>query len=78
MVPGVGAEMIVLSFAVVATAGLGQVTGALIVALVIGMARSLSIYFLPQIEVVMPFLIMMGVLLLRPQGLFTVAKARRI
>lgn len=78
LVPGVGAEMIVLSFAVVATAGLGQVTGALIVALVIGMARSLSIYFLPQIEVVMPFLIMMGVLLLRPQGLFTVAKARRI
>jgi branched-chain amino acid transport system permease protein len=70
--------MIVLSFAVVATAGLGQVTGALIVALVIGMARSLSIYFLPQIEVVMPFLIMMGVLLLRPQGLFTVAQARRI
>lgn len=78
LVPGVGAEMIVLSFAVVATAGLGQVTGALIVALAIGIARSASIYMMPQFEVVMPYLIMMGVLLVRPQGLFTVAQARRI
>ena len=78
LVPGVGADMIVLSFAVVATAGLGQISGALIVALMIGIARSLSVYFLPQFEVVMPYLIMMAVLLIRPQGLFTVAEARRI
>lgn len=78
LVPGVGADMIVLSFAVVATAGLGQISGALIVALMIGIARSLSVYYLPQLEVVMPYLIMMGVLLIRPQGLFTVAEARRI
>lgn len=70
--------MIVLSFAVVATAGLGQISGALIVALMIGIARSLSVYFLPQFEVVMPYLIMMAVLLIRPQGLFTVAETRRI
>lgn len=78
LVPGIGADMIVLSFAVVATAGLGQISGALIVALMIGIARSLSVYFLPQFEVVMPYLIMMAVLLIRPQGLFTVAEARRI
>ena len=78
LVPGVGADMIVLSFAVVATAGLGQISGALIVALMIGIARSLSVYFLPQFEVVMPYIIMMAVLLIRPQGLFTVAEARRI
>ncbi|PFG09383.1 branched-chain amino acid ABC transporter permease [Marinobacter sp. LV10MA510-1] len=78
LVPGVGADMIVLSFAVVATAGLGQISGALIVALMIGISRSLSVYFLPQFEVVMPYLIMMAVLLIRPQGLFTVAEARRI
>ena len=78
LVPGVGAEMIVLSFAVVATAGLGQISGALVVALAIGVARSLSIYFLPVIEVVMPYMIMMAVLLIRPEGLFTVAEARRI
>ena len=44
LVPGVGADMIVLSFAVVATAGLGQITGALVAALMIGLARSLAVY----------------------------------
>lgn len=78
LVPGVGTDMIVLSFAVVATAGLGQITGALIAALMIGLARSLAVYTLPEMEVVMPYLIMVIVLLVRPHGLFTVARARRI
>lgn len=78
MVPGVGTEMIVLSFCVVATAGLGQVTGALVTALAIGLARSLAVYTIPEMEVVAPYLIMLVVLLVRPSGLFTVAQARRI
>ena len=48
LVPGVGTDMIVLSFSVVATAGLGQITGALIAALMIGMARSLAVYTFPN------------------------------
>jgi branched-chain amino acid transport system permease protein len=78
LVPGVGTDMIVLSFAVVATAGLGQITGALIAAIMIGMARSIAVYTAPELEVVMPYLIMVIVLLVRPYGLFTVARARRI
>ncbi|WP_026292019.1 branched-chain amino acid ABC transporter permease [Marinobacterium rhizophilum] len=78
MVPGISADIIVLSFAVVATAGLGQVTGALIAALIIGIFRSLSIYLYPELEVVIPYVIMGTVLLFKPQGLFTVEKARRI
>jgi branched-chain amino acid transport system permease protein len=70
--------MIVLSFAVIATAGLGQITGALVAALLIGLARSLAVYTLPELEVVVPYLIMVIVLLVRPNGLFTVARARRI
>lgn len=77
-VPGIGAEMIVLSFAVVATAGLGQVEGALVAAILIGLARSFSIYLLPELEVLVPYLIMVLVLLFRPQGLFSVAQARRV
>ena len=57
-VPGIGGEMIVLSFAVVATAGLGQIEGALVAALLIGLARSFSVYLLPEIEVLVPFLIL--------------------
>ena len=77
-VPGIGAEMIVLSFAVVATAGLGQIEGTLVTAILIGLARSFSVYILPEIEVLMPYLIMVLVLLIRPQGLFSVAQARRV
>ena len=76
--PGIGADMMVLSFAVVATAGLGQIGGAALAALLIGLARSFSIYLLPEAEVVMPYLIMVAVLLWRPEGLFSTAAARRI
>jgi branched-chain amino acid transport system permease protein len=77
-VPGLGAEMIVTSFAVIATAGLGQITGALIASLLIGIARAFAVYTIPELEVVMPYLIMVAVLLVRPFGLFSVASARRI
>jgi branched-chain amino acid transport system permease protein len=77
-VPGLGADMIVTSFAVIATAGLGQILGALVAAVMIGLARSISVYVFPELEVVVPYLMMVLVLLVRPSGLFTVAAARRI
>lgn len=76
--PGIGADMMVLSFAVVATAGLGQIGGAALAALMIGVARSFSVYLLPEAEVLMPYVIMVLVLLIRPQGLFASVAARRI
>jgi branched-chain amino acid transport system permease protein len=76
--PGIGADMMVLSFAVVATAGLGQIGGAALAALMIGLARSFSVYLLPEVEVLMPYVIMVLVLLIRPQGLFSTVAARRI
>ena len=78
LVPGVGTDMIVLSFAVIATAGLGQITGALVAAVMIGLARSIAVYTMPELEVVVPYLIMVLVLLVRPYGLFTVARTRKI
>jgi branched-chain amino acid transport system permease protein len=78
LVPGVGAQTIVLSFAVVAIAGLGQIEGAAISALMIGLGRSIAVYFAPEFEVVVPYLIMVAVLLVRPQGLFGVVETRRI
>ena len=77
-VPGIGGEMIVLSFAVVATAGLGQIEGALVAAILIGLARSFAVYLMPEVEVLVPYLIMVLVLLFRPQGLFSVAQTRRV
>lgn len=78
VLPGMGADMIVLSFAVVATAGLGRIEGAAIAALLIGLGRSFAVYLAPELEVLVPYLIMLGVLLIRPQGLFGAPEARKI
>jgi branched-chain amino acid transport system permease protein len=78
VLPGIGAEMIVLSFAVAATAGLGQIEGAALAALMIGLGRSIAVFFAPEFEVLMPYLIMVVVLLIRPEGLFGKTAARKI
>ena len=70
--------MMVLSFAVVAVAGLGQITGTAIAALLIGLTRAFAVYVMPEIEVLVPYLIMVLVLLWRPEGLFAVPQARRV
>jgi branched-chain amino acid transport system permease protein len=78
LVPGVGTNMIVLSFAVAATAGLGQIEGTMVAALLLGIGRSIAVYFAPEFEVVVPYIIMVLVLLVRPQGLFGVPETRRV
>lgn len=78
LVPGIGGDMMVLSFAVVAVAGLGQITGTAVAAILIGMAKAFSVHLLPELDVLVPYLIMVLVLLWRPQGLFAVAEARRV
>ena len=78
VMPGMGADMIVLSFAVVATAGLGQIEGTAVTALLIGLGRSFAIYTWPEMEVLIPYLIMFAVLLVQPQGLFGRTEARKI
>jgi branched-chain amino acid transport system permease protein len=78
LVPGMGTDMIVLSFAVAATAGLGQIEGAAVTALLIGLARAFAIYIQPEFEVLVPYLIMVVVLLVRPLGLFGFSNVRKI
>lgn len=78
ILPGMGADMIVLSFAVVATAGLGQIEGAALTALMIGLGRSFAVYLWPEVAVLVPYLIMVLVLLVRPEGLFGSPAARKI
>ncbi len=78
IMPGMGAEMIVLSFAVAATAGLGQIEGAAVAALMIGLGRSLAVYVAPEFEVLVPYILMVIVLIFRPSGLFGAPQLRKI
>ncbi len=78
LVPGIGADTIVLSFAIVATAGLGHFKGAAVTALIIGMGHALSIHLFNEIASVVPYLIMTVILLFKPYGLFGKPEVKRI
>lgn len=76
--PGLGADTMVLAFAVAAIGGLGQIEGAALASLIVGFARVLAIYFIPSLDAVAPYAAMLIVLLIRPYGLFGSVTARRI
>ncbi|AOV07419.1 branched-chain amino acid ABC transporter permease [Sporosarcina ureilytica] len=69
--PDVGSAFILKAFVVVVLGGLGNVLGALIGGLVIGIAESLGGVFLPgSLKELMTYLIFILVLLFRPNGMF--------
>ncbi len=76
--PGLGAEAIVLAFAIAAIGGLGQIEGAALAAVLVGLARAAAIYYFPEFQPVVPYLVMLAVLLVRPYGLFGSVGVRRI
>jgi branched-chain amino acid transport system permease protein len=76
--PGLSVSVIIVSFAVVIIGGLGSIEGAAIGALVVGLARALSVHILPEVELFSIYLVMTTVLVFRPEGLFQSAKARQI
>ena len=76
--PGMGVEVIVVAFAVVVVGGLGSIPGALLGAAIIGLARAVTAHLFPEIEVFAVYLVMAGVLAVRPLGLLAPAEARRI
>jgi branched-chain amino acid transport system permease protein len=75
---GIGVEVIVLAFAVVAIGGMGSIEGALIGALVVGMCRAAAVHLVPQLELFVIYGVMALVLVVRPYGLFVRAQPRKI
>jgi branched-chain amino acid transport system permease protein len=78
VVPGFAVDVTVLAFAVIAIGGMGSLEGAALGALIVGLARALAIHLLPELELVAIYLMMVLVLLIRPQGLFGEVELRRI
>jgi branched-chain amino acid transport system permease protein len=70
-----GIELIVEAFAVVVIGGLGSMRGAFVGALVVGVLRAVAITVYPELEMLLIYLIVIGVLLVRPRGLFGGAAA---
>jgi branched-chain amino acid transport system permease protein len=65
-----GVELIVEAFAVVVIGGLGSMRGALAGALAVGVLRAIAIAVYPALEMLLIYVIVIGVLVLRPRGLF--------
>jgi branched-chain amino acid transport system permease protein len=63
-------EVVIEAFAVVVIGGLGSMAGALAGALLVGLIRAISLVFYPEFEILAIYLIVIGVLLWRPSGLF--------
>ena len=78
VVPGLGVEVIVLSFAVVVIGGLGSLPGAALGAVIVGLVRSISVHYMPQVELFVIYFVMAMVLAFRPRGLFSLAEPRKI
>ena len=65
-----GVELIVLAFAVVVIGGLGSMKGAFVGALVVGVLKSIAISTYPELEMLTIYIIVIVVLVIKPQGLF--------
>jgi len=68
--PAMGALILTDAFVVIVIGGFGSLLGALLASLMIGELQSFGILWFPQFALVFQFLLMAGVLILRPQGLF--------
>jgi branched-chain amino acid transport system permease protein len=66
-------DLIVLAFAVVIIGGLGSMKGAFAGALLVGILKSVSMAVYPELEMLLIYLIVIAVLVFKPQGLFGTA-----
>jgi branched-chain amino acid transport system permease protein len=68
--PFMGVDMLGIAFVVVALGGLGNLPGAVVAGVMVGVAQSLVALVWPEASVAVIFAVMAAVLLVRPQGLF--------
>lgn len=76
--PGLGAEVVVVTFAVAVIGGLGSIPGAAVGAVVVGLARAATVHLFPFAEVFIVYAVMALVLAIRPEGLFPQSALRKI
>ena len=68
--PGMGTQVLIICFVVVVIGGIGSVWGALVAALLIGLADTFGKVLIPQAAGVTVYVLMAVILLWRPEGLF--------
>jgi len=68
--PGMGNDVLIVSFVVVVIGGIGSIKGAFLGSLIIGLADTFGQIYVPQLSGMTIYVLMAAVLLWRPAGLF--------
>lgn len=68
--PNMGADIIIVVFAVVVIGGMGSILGSILTGFGLGLVEGLTKVFYPEASATVIFIIMVLVLLVKPQGLF--------
>jgi branched-chain amino acid transport system permease protein len=72
--PNMGADLIIVVFAVVVIGGMGSIMGSILTGFGLGIIEGLTKVFYPEASSTVIFIIMAIVLLLKPAGLFGTQK----
>jgi branched-chain amino acid transport system permease protein len=72
--PQMGADLIIVVFAVVVIGGMGSIMGSIVTGFALGLVEGLTKVFYPEASNIVIFVIMAIVLLIRPAGLFGTQK----
>ena len=68
--PNMGSHVLIISFVIVVIGGIGSGWGALAAALIVGFADTFGKVLLPELSGMVVYIVMAGVLLWRPEGIF--------
>jgi branched-chain amino acid transport system permease protein len=68
--PQMGANLIIVVFAVVVIGGMGSIIGAIVTGFMLGLVEGLTKVFYPEASATVIFVVMAIVLLVKPAGLF--------
>jgi branched-subunit amino acid ABC-type transport system permease component len=67
---GIDLSMVLYCFIVIVVGGMGSLVGALVASLILGLVQSFGVVIVPELSIGLPYVLILIVLLVRPQGLF--------
>lgn len=68
--PGIGANIVVICFAIIVIGGMGSLGGTFIASLILGVFEAFGDHYFPKLAMALPYILMSLILIIRPQGLF--------
>jgi branched-chain amino acid transport system permease protein len=68
--PMMGSGLVITVFAVVVIGGMGSILGSIVIGFALGLLEAITKVYYPPLSGVVIFIIMVGVILVKPNGLF--------